>query len=283
MDEATWIKANPSWGQAVVPDAIRGIMRQARNNAAQEASAKSRHLNLWVGANEALFSMRAWRQQAQAALSLEDFEGSECVLAVDLASKTDLAAMAILFPAQVDGRTEYTVFVKCYLNEAAVMDAKHASYPGWSANGYLTVTPGNETDFTVIEDDVLGLCRRFRVTGMAYDPWAATQFAQRLQAQGVPMVEFRANTQNFSEPTKELDAAIQAGRIHHDGNPVLEWCIGNVVGTYDARANVYPRKQRSEEKIDAAVALIMAIGRSMTPPAPPPEPSVYETRGVLLW
>ena len=77
------------------------------------------------------------------------------------------------------------------------------------------------------------------------------------------MVEFRATTQNFSEPTKELDAAMRAGRIQHDGDPVLEWAIGNVVGRYDARANVYPRKSRVENKIDPAVALIMTIGRCL--------------------
>jgi phage terminase large subunit-like protein len=58
-EEASWIKANPSWGQAVQPEAIRAIMRQARNNPAQEAAAKSRHLNIWVAADEALFSMHA--------------------------------------------------------------------------------------------------------------------------------------------------------------------------------------------------------------------------------
>ena len=47
------------------------------------------------------------------------------------------------------------------------------------------------------------------------------------------MIEFCANTQNFSEPTKELDAAMRADRIAHDGIPVLEWCISNVVGRYD--------------------------------------------------
>ncbi|HEY0437850.1 MAG TPA: terminase TerL endonuclease subunit, partial [Phenylobacterium sp.] len=96
--EATWIKANPSWGQAVQPDAIRGIMRQARNNAAQEAVAKTRHLNIWVGADEALFSMRAWRAAADSSLVLEDFEGQPCHLGLDLASRTDLAALAIVFP-----------------------------------------------------------------------------------------------------------------------------------------------------------------------------------------
>jgi len=283
-DEATWIKCNPSWGIAVQPDAVRAIMRQARNNPAQEAVAKTRHLNIWVGTDDALFSIRAWRQASDTTLSIDDFEGKDCVLAIDLASKTDLAALCILFPTvdALSGRTEYVAFAKCYLNSAAVMEARNASYPGWAAAGYLTVTEGNETDFSVIEADVMDLCRRFHVVSAAYDPWAATQFAQRLTAEGVPMVEFRANTQNFSEPTKELDAAIQAGRIRHDGNPVLEWCIGNVVGHYDARSNCYPRKARPENKIDAAVALIMAIGRNQATPVAPP-PSVYETRGILTF
>jgi phage terminase large subunit-like protein len=54
---------------------------------------------------------------------------------------------------------------------------------------------------------------------------------------------------------------MRSGKFVHDGNPVLAWMIGNVVGHYDAKDNVYPRKERPENKIDGAVALIMAIGR----------------------
>jgi len=57
---------------------------------------------------------------------------------------------------------------------------------------------------------------------------------------------------------------MRAGRLRHEGNPVLEWCIGNVVGKADRRGNLYPTKQRPEQKIDAAVALMMAVGRVMT-------------------
>lgn len=92
-------------------------------------------------------------------------------------------------------------------------------------------------------------------------------------------MKYSANTRNFSEPSEELDAAMRAGRIRHDGNPVLDWCVGNVVGRYDARGNVYPRKQRPERKIDAAVGLIMAIGRAM---ASVPERTVYEMRGLIV-
>jgi phage terminase large subunit-like protein len=216
--------------------------------------------------------MRSWRSGGDPTLTLDDMEGRECHVALDLASKTDLAAVALVFPGTDDeGRTTYQAFARCYLNDAAVMEARNPSYPGWAADGYLTVTPGNETDFAQIEDDIRDFCRRFRVQSVAYDPWGSTQLAQRLLGEGAPMVEFRASTQNFSEPTKELDAAIRSGRLKHDGNPVLEWCVGNVVGRYDARANVYPRKSRPEQKIDAAVALIMAIGRAISVTEAAPE------------
>ncbi|MFT8247196.1 terminase large subunit [Roseomonas sp. BN140053] len=262
-DEASWIKANPSWGQAVQPHAIRAIMRQARNNPAQEAAAKTRHLNVWVGADEALFSTRAWRHCANPALTLEQLEGRDCHVAVDLAATTDLTALALVFPSRgPDGKPHYDVVSRCYLNEAAVLEARNPSYPGWAAEGWLTVTPGNETDMRTVEEDLRSLAERFRVRSIAFDPWQARQMRQALAADGLPVVEFHMRTANLSEPTKELGAAMLAGRVRHDGSPVLEWCIGNVVGHYDARGNVYPRKARPEQKIDAAVALIMALGRA---------------------
>jgi len=264
-DEASWIKANPSWGQAVQPEAVRAIMRQARNNPAQEAAARTRHLNIWVGADEALFSLRAWQEATDTSLSLDDFEGQECHLGLDLASRTDLAAMALAFPSRDadSGRTTYAVFARCYLNEAAVAEARNPSYPGWAAAGHLVVTSGNETDFDEIESDVRQLCSRFNVVSAGYDPWQTAQMSQRLRAEGVPMHEFRATTQNFSPAIIELDAAMRAGRLRHDGSPVLTWCISNVVGKADRRGNLYPTKSRPDQKIDAAVALMMAVGRAM--------------------
>src|SRR5918998_3430042 len=75
-------------------------------------------------------------------------------------------------------------------------------------------------------------------------------------------LEFRATTQNFNPAILELDPAMRSDRLRHDGDPVLEWCVGNVVGRPDRRGNLYPAKQRPEQKIDAAVALMMAVGRA---------------------
>src|SRR3712207_2526364 len=247
-DEATWIKANPSWGQAVQPDAVRAIMRQARNNSAQEAAAKTRHLNLWVGADEALFSTRAWQACEDPTLSLEDFEGEPCHIGLDLARRTDLAAMAIVFPRRgEDGKAHYSAFARCYLNESAVLAARNPSYPGWAASGHLVATPGDETDFGRIEDDLRELCERFRVESIGTDPWQAAHLSQRLRAEGVPMFDFRTTTQNLSPAINELDAAMRSGRLVHDGNPVLAWCVGNVVGHEDRRGNPFPPKGRANK------------------------------------
>jgi phage terminase large subunit-like protein len=80
-----------------------------------------------------------------------------------------------------------------------------------------------------------------------------------LLTSGANVVEFRQILSNFSEPTKELDALMRNWAIAHNANPVLAWCIGNVVGHYDAKENVYPRKERPENKIDGAVALIRRL------------------------
>ena len=55
------------------------------------------------------------------------------------------------------------------------------------------------------------------------------------------------------------------GKLIHDGDPVLGWMASNVVAHLDAKDNIYPRKERPENKIDGIVALIMALSRAFLP------------------
>jgi hypothetical protein len=81
---------------------------------------------------------------------------------------------------------------------------------------------------------------------------------------GFPMVEMGATVKNFSAPMKEVEALVKAGRFHHDWDaPVLAWMMSNVVAHVDKKDNVFPNKQTAKNKIDGAVALIMAMGRAM--------------------
>jgi phage terminase large subunit-like protein len=115
----------------------------------------------------------------------------------------------------------------------------------------------------VIEDEIREDAKRFRVVDAVFDPWQASSLIQRLQADGLKVTEYRQVVSTMSEPMKELEALVLQGRFHHDGDPVLTWMISNVVAHLDAKENIYPRKERPENKIDGVVALICALGRAM--------------------
>jgi phage terminase large subunit-like protein len=260
-EESTWIKANPGWGVTVQPDAIRAIANQARASPAQEIAFKTRHLNLWTSADTSLFLMEAWHRCRKPSLRLEDFEGMECYAGIDLSSKIDMTSACLIFPIRTAGEpTRYAIFSRSWLPEATVEGARNASYPEWARTGALTVTEGEVIDFDAVESFLLEAADRFDLRSVGYDPWSAKQLAQRMTNAGVPMVEVRQTVMNLSEPTKELDALMRSGRIAHDGNPVLAWAISCVIGRYDEKGNVFPKKDRnSDNKIDAAIAAIIAV------------------------
>jgi phage terminase large subunit-like protein len=264
-DESTWVKANPGWGTTVQPPAIQAIAKQARQNPAQEAAFKTRHLNIWVNADAQLFQATTWVNScARPGMTPATFTGWDLYGGLDLASKVDLAASVRLFRSiRIDSKPIYKVFARFYLPEAAILDGRNPYYTQWASEGWLTVTPGDVTDFDQIEADLISDHESSPFSSIGFDPWAATQLANNMQAAGLPMIEYRQSVVTMSEPTKELDALIRDHRIEHDGNPVLAWCMSNVVGHYDRKGNVYPTKQRVEYKIDGAVALIMALGRSI--------------------
>jgi phage terminase large subunit-like protein len=261
--EATLKKVNPGWGITVVAEQVRMIARQARNNPAQEAIYKTRHLNLWVSSDAALFNMDAWKQRASDELRLEDFAGKPCMVGLDIANKIDLTALVFLFPVEDEdsGLMHYVLFSKFWIPAARL--ETNTFYAAWVEAGWLTSTPGETIDYTVIETAILDACGRHEVQGLPFDPWSATQLAARMLDQQVPMIEYPMNVGTMSEPTKHFDACIRNGRLHHDGNPVMTWCVSNVVGHYDAKDNVYPRKALPENKIDGAIASIMALGHQM--------------------
>jgi phage terminase large subunit-like protein len=272
-DEDDWttekalIKANPNYGVSVMPDIIASLQAKAMTMPSAANNFKTKHLNMWVNADSSWLDMRAWDACADAGLDLADFDGERAWIALDLASKIDVAAKIYLFKREIEGKSHYYVFGQYYLPQDTVERGENSQYQGWEQLGLLNVTEGAVIDFDVIEQELMHDCSRFEVAEIPFDPFQATQLSTRMMAQGAPMVEMRPTVLNFSEPMKNLEALILQKRIHHAGDPVLSWMMSNVVCHRDAKDNIYPRKERSENKIDGAVALIMALGRAMAEPA----------------
>jgi phage terminase large subunit-like protein len=242
---------------------------------------KTKHLNEWVNADTAWMDMRSWEACSNPALEETDFIGEPCIIALDLASKIDMAAKIMLFRREIDGKSHFYVFGKYYLPRDTVDRGENSQYQGWESLGLLSVTPGAVTDFSFIEEDLLMNCSDYDVKEVPYDPFQATQLSSRMIAQGLPMVEMRPTVLNFSEPMKQLEALVLQKRLHHTGDPVLSWMVSNVVCHTDQKDNIYPRKERAENKIDGVVAMIMALGRALANEVIVDDDSIYEERGLL--
>lgn len=280
--EETHRKANPNYGVSIQPETIRELCAKAMQLPSAQANFRTKHLDVWVSADEALFDVETWKKCEDADLDRADFTDEECVAGLDLASKDDIASRIDVYMRE-DPKTRkplFYVFGRHYLPEAAVHDARNASYSGWELTGRIVATPGDVIDLQQIEDDLVADSSAYQIAEIAFDPWQAQQLANRLSAQGATMVEVRPSTGNFSEPTKELGVLMKERRIRHDGDPVLTWAIGNVVGHFDNKDNVYPRKQRPENKIDPVIALVMALSRWLRRIGD--GPSVLETEGIRV-
>lgn len=263
-DEACWIKANPNLHVSVKIDDMRAACRKATSMMSAQNEFLTKRLNLWVNADSAWMDMRAWDACGDPALKVEQFEGEECIVSHDLASKIDIAAKMRLFERTIDGVQHYFGFGRYFLNQDAIEQGTNSQYSGWARSGILTSTPGNVTDFGMIEDDLFDDASRFTITEAPYDPFQATQFSQRMVAAGLPMIEVGSTVKNFSEPMKWLEALVLQKRFHHDGDPLLTWMVSNTVCHRDAKENIFPRKEREENKIDGIVALLMCLNRAIT-------------------
>lgn len=280
--EAALIKANPNYGVSVTPDFVQKMQQEAIQSATAQNSFKTKHLNIWCGAGVGWMNMAAWEACRDPHLSLDDFARQECYIAVDLASRVDIASKVRLFKRAIDGKVHYYIFAAHYLNEETAKTT--AYYQGWEADEKLIVTPGNVTDLGWIAEGLMEDTKRFIVLEIPHDPYQSEPLLQTMKArpdwnQNVRLVAVDATTANFSAAMKELEAIVLDGRLHHPGDPVMDWMVSNVVCHRDVKDNIYPRKERPENKIDGAVALIMGINRAVANGGVV-QGSVYSTRGM---
>ena len=262
--EDVLIRANPNYGVSIAGDFLLARQRDAMQSASKQATFRTKHLNEWVGAKNAWLNMLRWRQCPERK-TLAELEGRPCFIGLDLASKIDIAGNVLVFPPVADDPL-WHVHGRYYLPEVRVieeLDGNTDRYREFDAMGLLTLTDGEVIDFEVIKEDLREFSGRFDVQQVAYDPWQATQLAQEMTNEGLLMVEVRQTVQNISEPMKELEALVLQKKLAHGDCPILTWMASNVVAKLDVKDNIYPNKERPENKIDGIVGLIMALSRAI--------------------
>lgn len=261
-----WALTNPSLGHTIKADKLEEAFVTAAGNENEEKLFKWLRLNIWLKYRSTKW-VKQERWDATAGLVIpEKLIHRECYGGLDLSSKIDISALALLFPPVPNDPLWY-VFWKFWIPEENMRERVNkdgVQYDAWVRKGIIKATSGNAIDYATIESDILRLRDLYNIKEIGFDPWNAYQMAQNLDTKGLIMVEVRQTMRDMSEPLKYLESLILDGKLRHGGNPVARWMAGNVEILSDNHENIKPIKdKKGKNRIDGIVALNNAMARAI--------------------
>lgn len=281
-DPEVWKKANPSLGITIDLEKVVDACESAKQNPAEENTFRQLRLDQWVKQTVRWMPMDKWDACAYA-VDAAALCGRPCYAGLDLSSTTDITALVLVFPPMAaDTDSLYYVLPFFWLPEDTLelrVRRDHVPYDVWQRKDLVMVTDSNVVDYNCIKEFIANLWTRYNIKEIAYDRWNAMQMAIDLEGMGLTVAPFGQGFRDTSPATKELMRLVLERRVAHGGNPVLRWMMDNVTVRTDPAGNIKPDKEKSTEKIDGAVALVMAMDRAIRLGE---QPSVYDERGLTF-
>lgn len=259
FDEANWIKANPNLGVSVSIDYLRQQAREHKTTALGINRFTRYHGNRLVSSTAKAFDLDQWDKCKG---EYSDWSQADAIGgAVDLGGRDDLAAFAMVARFPMDERDGKPVYryeckVSAFIAQDTTRDLKKQPFADWVYGDLLHVCrfPTADLRGKLVED-----CAAHGVFGVAFDPYNAQQLGDDLTAEGINAVRMAQNCSMFNEPIRDFIEAMRDGRITHDGNPLLRWCMNNAVLIRDRQDRWMFDKRDSSDKIDPVVAMVMAF------------------------
>lgn len=277
LDPEVHKEANPSYGEIVDPAEILKEAKRAKDVPSELFTFLRYRLNIWTASVTSYILPEKWDACSEP-VDEDALAGRTCFGGLDLSTRKDLTAFVLIFPPEGEGE-KWKILPRLWLpiERGRARTVKEGMrFLLWAEQGFLTLTDGNETHYAIVKEQVQADIEKFNIKSIGADMWQAADIIQQLDAGNERIVGMNQNMQDMSPPTKQLETLALDGNLAHGGHPVLRWCVQNVKVFDDTNANIRPHKKHSTDKIDGAVALIMALGRAMVDQ---PDESIYKTRG----
>lgn len=284
-DPRTWYAANPSLGISFTEDDFKRDLQRARHEGtASMLSFRRYRLNQMVAVESAYIDPSSWDSCRGTRPSEAELAKSPCFLGADLSQTTDPCSVAAVYCLPGD---RYFVDVHAWVCEEGVRRREESNLPKYreyASRGEMTITRGTVNDLRAIRESIERRRRERNVKEITFDQYNAIEMATALTESGMTVYRQPQTHSSFNGPMKAFFRAVEEKRVIHDGNGLLRWTLGNV--RIDVRPNgeQKPDRKKSTDKIDPAVALLMAFGRAVTAAAAAAEkrPSRYENAGMMI-
>lgn len=286
-NEEHWEQANPSLGVTIQIDSLREAAKRAKSKPADERLFRWLRLNQWITTKLTTWLPLQLFDGTVGEWNRMNMIGQDCYMGLDLSSTTDLSALCLLFPPQGD-QMDWRAIWECWIPEDSLQErvkVDKVPYDQWAADGWITPTPGNMIDYTLIEARILELAKLYNVVELCADRTFAAMLLQRLEAVGTKCVDIPQTYAQLTDPMNQLEVLLNGkapseemkaisgtplltGRVTHENNPVARWCFGNTSIAKNGQGYIkYVKEHRGKmvdrtKRIDLTAAWVIAMARA---------------------
>lgn len=261
-DPEIWAKANPSLGLCKSTDYMAALVAVAKEIPQKSLDFRTKQLNCWIESYDQWIYSEKW-EELKADYDWADLQGCRAWLGMDLARVRDLSCLVAI--VETDPDEPLKIWAKHFIPNDDIASRTRRDkvpYAVWRDEGSIVTTDGNTTDFDAIYETIMAWGNHLDIQELAYDRHFSAELVQRLDQEGVEMVPFGQGFISMNDAICGIERHLLAKSMVHNGDPVLAWCASNTILSEDPAGNRKPDKKRSKDKIDAIVALGMAVARA---------------------
>jgi len=262
-DESAWIKANPGLGTIKQLDTLRVFVEQAKKIPDDLPRMLCKDFNVRENDSSAWLSYEAVKNDLT--FTEEDVYNTYAIGGCDLSATTDLTCATLLIRKPNDDPLVY-VLQHYFIPEERVKiveasEEQEAPYREWERQGLITINEGNRVDYRKITDWFIEMREIHKITAhkIGYDRALAGYWVQEMEDCGFDMEQVVQGMYTWSQPMKEMGAALQDKKVNYNKHKILLWCLNNTgvkrAGTLE---NIMPVKLEEKRRIDGTVSLLNA-------------------------
>jgi len=262
--EECWVKANPALGTVKSLDYLRQMVQKAKDDASfkptvlvKDFNMKQNPVSAWLP-YESIINEQTY--------DMEYISHSYAIGGCDLSATTDLTCATLLIRKPNDENVyvlQHYFLPQSKIDKIKQTQSKEAPYELWSEQGWLTINEGASVDYSKVTEWFVDMVNTYdiRPLWICYDRALSGYWTPEMESYGFDMEKTAQGAFTWSQPMKEMGAALDMHKVVYNNNPILRWCLANTAVkalNKDGIETIQPVKIQQHRRIDGMVSLLNA-------------------------
>lgn len=259
-DPKVWQMVNPNFNVSVDMSALQIEFKSAKRSEHGKAEFLSKHLDVFVNGADNYFT----RDQIEPILRpdmMDGLDGMEAWIGLDLSKTTDLTCVSINIPTMDDNGKAILKVKQRYFIPLDNIDFRekedNVPYRELAQKGFVEFCDGKMIDQDQIMQYLNDLMNQYEVVGLNYDPAMSQKLIEKCENLGLECTAIYQYPKVLNEVVDDTERLVYEKRLYTD-NPLLVYCLLNMVVVENINGMKAPSKHKSTKKIDGAAAFFDA-------------------------